>query len=68
MNLASPWFACAVAVRDQFSSIKTQLRGQSRGRVVKFVRFASTVQGFAGLDAGRGHGTAHQATLRRCPT
>ena len=28
----------------------------------------SAAQGFAGSDPGRGHGTAHQATLRRRPT
>ena len=25
-------------------------------------------QGFHGLNPGRGHDTAHRATLRRCPT
>ena len=29
---------------------------------------ASVAQGFTGLDPGHGHGTAHQATLRQCPT
>ena len=28
----------------------------------------SAAQGFTGSDPGRGHGTARQATLRRCPT
>ena len=28
----------------------------------------SAAQGFTGLDPGRGHGTTHQAMLRRCPT
>ena len=35
--------------------------------MVKFARSASAAQGFAGLDPGRGHGTAHQATLRQHP-
>ena len=39
--------------------------GQPRGQVVGFARPASVAQGFAGLDAGRGHGTAHQAMLRQ---
>ena len=38
------------------------------GRVVKFSRSAAVAQGFAGLDPGQGHGTAHQAMLRRHPT
>ena len=28
----------------------------------------SAAQGFTSSDPGRGHGTAHQATLRQCPT
>ena len=43
-------------------------RGRPRGQVVKFMRSASAAQGFAGLDPGRGHGTAHQAMLRHHPT
>ena len=35
--------------------------------MVKFARSAAAAQGFAGLDPGRGHGTTHQATLRRRP-
>ena len=42
--------------------------GPPRGRVVKNAHSASVAQGFAGLDPGRGHGTAHQAMLRRRPT
>ena len=34
-------------------------------RVVKFVHSAAAAQG---SDPGCGHGTAHQATLRRRPT
>ena len=44
------------------------LWGRPRGRVVKFAHSASAGQGFAALDPGRRHGTAHQATLRRRPT
>ena len=44
------------------------LGGRPRGRVVKFMRSASVAQGFASLDPGCGHGTAHQAMLRRHPT
>ena len=36
--------------------------------MVKFVHFALTARGFPGSDPGRGHGTAHQAMLRRRPT
>ena len=32
---------------------------QPRGPVVKFARFTSAAQGFANLDTGRRHGTAH---------
>ena len=39
--------------------------GQLRGRVVKFTRSAAGAQG---LDPGRGHGTARQATLKWRPT
>ena len=42
--------------------------GQTLGQVVKFARSASAAQGFAGLDPGRGHDTAHQAMLRQHPT
>ena len=42
--------------------------GRPRGGVVKFMRLASVAQGLAGLDPGRGHGTAHQAKLRWRPT
>ena len=35
------------------------------GRVFKFARSAAAAQV---SDPGRGHGTARQATLRRCPT
>ena len=42
--------------------------GRPCGRVVKFVRSTVVAQGFAGSDPGRGHGTAHQATLSRRPT
>ena len=45
-----------------------QVRGRPRGRVVKFARSTSTAQSFAGSDPGHGHGTAHQAMLRRHPT
>ena len=50
------------------SSRKNAHRGQPRGRVVKFACSASLAQGFTGLDPGHGHGTAHQAMLRRRPT
>ena len=38
------------------------------GHVVKFMHFTLAAQGIAGLDPQRGHGTPHQAMLRRCPT
>ena len=43
-------------------------RGRPHGRVVKFALSASAAWGFASSDRGCGHGTAHQATLRRGPT
>ena len=42
--------------------------GWPRGRVVEFTRSTLAAQGFAGSDPGCGHGTAHQAKLRRRPT
>ena len=48
-----------------FFSIKDLNWGQLRGRVVKFARSATAVQG---SDPGHGHGTARQATLKRRPT
>ena len=42
--------------------------GLPRGQVVKFTRYALVAQGFTGSDPGRGHGTTHQAMLRRHPT
>ena len=36
--------------------------------MVKFSPSASAAQGFTGSDPGCGHGTAHQAMLRRHPT
>ena len=35
--------------------------------MVKFVHSALAAQGFASLDPGHGHGTAHQAMLRLHP-
>ena len=34
----------------------------------KFACSTSVAQGFTGSDPGSGHGAAHQATLRGCPT
>ena len=42
--------------------------GWPHGQVVKFACSFSVVQGFAGSDPGRGHGTTHQAVLRWRPT
>ena len=42
--------------------------GWARGRVVKFAHSTAEAQGFSGSDPVRGHGTTHQATLRRHPT
>ena len=42
--------------------------GPARGQVIGFTCSASVAQGFASLGPGLGHGTAHQATLRQCPT
>ena len=50
------------------SKQQEQQWGQPHGRVVKFVCFALAAQGFTSLDPGQGHGTAHQAMLRRHPT
>ena len=46
---------------------KEAMRGQLCGQVVKFACSTLVALGFAGLDPGRGHGTAHQAMLRRHP-
>ena len=35
--------------------------------MVNFTCSASAAEGFAGLDPGCGHGTSHQAMLRRLP-
>ena len=43
-------------------------RARPQGQVVKFVCSTAAAQGFTGSNPGRGHGTAHQATLRRRPT
>ena len=47
---------------------KSDNGGWPHGRVVKFLRSTAVAQCFVGSNPGRGHGTAHQATLRRCPT
>ena len=49
-------------------SQKIKNRGWPRGQVVMFVHSTSVSQGFGGSDPGCGHGTAHQAMLRQCPT
>ena len=46
-------------------TILKKFRGRLHGRVVKFAHSAAAAQG---SDPGHGHGTAHQATLRRHPT
>ena len=48
-----------------FESRKDSWRGQPCGREVKFARSALAAQGFAGADPRHGHGTIHQAMLRR---
>ena len=48
--------------------LKMLFQGRPHGRVVELERLAVAAQGFAGSDPGRGHGTAHQAMLRRRPT
>ena len=50
---------------EQQTSRKQHEGGQLCGRVVKFMRTAAVAQG---LDPGHGHGTVHQAMLRRHPT
>ena len=47
---------------------KSKIGGWTCGRVVKFACSASVAWGFAGLDPGHGHGTAHQDMLGRRPT
>lgn len=42
--------------------------GWPRVQVVKLARSAAAARGFIGSDPGRGHGTTHQAILRRHPT
>ena len=59
-----PWDSFRGSTRSKLFSY----RGRSCGQVVKFACSASAAQGFASLDPGRGHGTAHQATLRQRPT
>ena len=44
---------------------ESAFRGWPYGQVVKFTHSASAAQGFISLDPGRGHGTIHQAMLRR---
>ena len=57
-----------ISVKYNKPKIISKNWGQPHGRVVNFTRSAAVAQGFAGSDPGRGHGTAYQATLRRCPT
>ena len=45
-----------------------QKRCQPCGGAVKFAPSASAAQGSASSNPGRGHGTAHQAMRRWCPT
>ena len=47
---------------------EVKIGGWPCGQVVKFAHSTSAAQGFTGSDPGHGHGTAHQATLRRHPT
>ena len=47
---------------------KKMLGGWPRGQVVKFAHSAEAAQCFDGSNPGRGHGTAHQTTLRQRPT
>ena len=44
------------------------MMGPARGGVVKFAGSPSVAWDFAGLDPGRGYGTAQQAMLRQHPT
>ena len=51
------------------NQVEAAVQGPARGRVVKFLRSALVAQGFdSSADPGRGHGTTHQAMLRRYPT
>ena len=50
------------------SNYKDYAEGPAPGRMAEFARFTSEAQSLAGLDPGRGHGNAHQASLRWCPT
>ena len=43
-------------------------QGWPPDQVVKFEHSAAAAQGFTSSTPGRGHGTTHQATLRRHPT
>ena len=48
--------------------LKILLQGWPLGQVVEFMHFPSAAWGFAGLDPGHRHGTAHQAMLGWHPT
>ena len=55
-------------MKDSSLRYKILWGGWPRGQVVKFMCSASEAQGFTGSDPRRGHGAAHQAVLRQCPT
>ena len=59
---------CSMSFYSLMLKLKTVFPGRPCGRVVKFTHFASATQGFAGSNPGRGHGTGHQAMLKRRPT
>ena len=60
---------CRIWIHHSEGSFKKLLPwGGPRGRVVKCAHQAAEVQGFAGSDPGRRHGTAHRAMLRQRPT
>ena len=65
IKLCVLWFRDLWLGKPSLGTSKADTRGRLRGRVVKFVRSAAVAQG---SDPGHGHGTAHQATLRRRPT
>ena len=48
--------------------VNINFRGQPHGQLVKFADSTLAALGFAGLDSGCKHGTAHQAMLRWHPT
>ena len=68
MKVCNPWISDTKFPNVLWYRLRQIIGGQPCGWVVKFTRSTSAAQGLAGLNPGRGHGTAHQAMLRWHPT